>query len=172
MSEKIYAWLLRLYPSSFQQSYGEEALRLFRDRARDERGGLSSLRLWLDLLMDLAMSLPRCYRSFPSALVVSGVKRSSACAPSFHSLEDEAFRSGSLLYGGIASFVFYGAVLLLLAHPGSRYSSYAFRNFEQTPSDSVAIAAPRSPVVRNPTPDNLVHASTVRANVRGVQDVH
>ena len=38
MSEKIYAWLLRLYPSHFRKTYGEEALQLFRDRARDENG--------------------------------------------------------------------------------------------------------------------------------------
>jgi hypothetical protein len=38
MSEKIYAWLLRLYPSHFRDRYGEEALQLFRDRAAHERG--------------------------------------------------------------------------------------------------------------------------------------
>jgi hypothetical protein len=26
MSEKIYAWLLRLYPSHFREAYGNEAL--------------------------------------------------------------------------------------------------------------------------------------------------
>lgn len=35
MSEKIYAWLLRLYPSRFRTAYGEEALQLFRDRSPD-----------------------------------------------------------------------------------------------------------------------------------------
>lgn len=172
MSEKIYAWLLRLYPSSFQQSYGEESLHLFRDRARDESGFLSGMRLWLDLLVDLAVSVPRCYRTFPVALVVSQAERSLASRPSFHSLEDEAFRSGSLLYGGIASFVLYGAVLLLLAHPGSRYSSYAFRNFQQVTGYSGVIAAPQPGVVLTSRPDNLVPGSTVRANVHGVHDVH
>jgi hypothetical protein len=28
MSEKIYAWLLRLYPSRFREAYGEDALQL------------------------------------------------------------------------------------------------------------------------------------------------
>ena len=37
MSEKIYAWLLRLYPSRFREAYGDEAVQLFRDRARDEK---------------------------------------------------------------------------------------------------------------------------------------
>ena len=62
MSEKIYAWLLRLYPSYFRRAYGEAALQLFRDRSRDERGVFTGLRLWLDLISDLAVSAPREYR--------------------------------------------------------------------------------------------------------------
>ena len=38
MSEKIYAWLLRLYPSRFREVYGQEALQFVRDRCRDEKG--------------------------------------------------------------------------------------------------------------------------------------
>ncbi len=55
MSEKIYAWLLHLYPSQFREAYGSEALQLFRDRVRDEKGFFPCLRLWLDLLVDLAI---------------------------------------------------------------------------------------------------------------------
>jgi hypothetical protein len=36
MSEKIYACLLRLFPWHFREAYGDEALQLVRDRARDE----------------------------------------------------------------------------------------------------------------------------------------
>src|SRR5436309_14244547 len=61
MSEKIYAWLLRLFPSRFREAYGEEALQLVRDRCRDDKGFLLRLRLWLDLLGDLALSVPRAY---------------------------------------------------------------------------------------------------------------
>ncbi len=53
MFERIYDLLLKLYPEHFRQTYGDEALRLVRDRARDEKGLLSGLRLWLDLLLDL-----------------------------------------------------------------------------------------------------------------------
>jgi len=60
MSEKIYAWLLQLYPSQFREAYGGEALQLFRDRVRDEKGFFSCLRLWLDLIVDLAIH-PREY---------------------------------------------------------------------------------------------------------------
>jgi hypothetical protein len=62
MSEKIYAWLLRVFLPHFHEAYGDEALKLFRDRSRDEKGFLLSLRLWLDLLADLAMSFSREHR--------------------------------------------------------------------------------------------------------------
>ncbi len=61
MSEKIYAWLLRLYPSQFREAYGSEALQLFRDRFRDETGFFRCLRLWFDLIVDLVISIPREY---------------------------------------------------------------------------------------------------------------
>ena len=49
MSEKIYARLLRLYPSRFRKQYEAEALQLIRDRLRDERGFYNRARLWWDL---------------------------------------------------------------------------------------------------------------------------
>jgi hypothetical protein len=55
MSEKLYSCLLRLYPAHFREAYGDEALQLFRDRAKHE----PVLRFWLDILTDLALSLPR-----------------------------------------------------------------------------------------------------------------
>jgi hypothetical protein len=61
MSEKLYSFLLKLYPNDFRRAYGDEALRLVLERARDEKGFLCGLRLWLDLLVDLAISLPREY---------------------------------------------------------------------------------------------------------------
>ncbi len=68
MSERIYGWLLRLYPAQFRETYGDAALQLFRDRLRDERGFFPRLRLWLDLLTDLAVSLPREHASTPRRL--------------------------------------------------------------------------------------------------------
>ena len=59
MSEKIYRWLLKLYPASFREGYGAAALQLFRDRWRAERGVLPRLRLWADVIRDLCVSLPR-----------------------------------------------------------------------------------------------------------------
>ena len=61
MSEKIYACLLRLYPANFRQAHGDEALQLFRDRLRDETGFFGRTRLWFDIFVDLAISLPHLY---------------------------------------------------------------------------------------------------------------
>src|SRR5215469_1638825 len=59
MSEKIYAWMLKLYPAHFRQEYEASAMQLFRDRLRAERGVFRRLRFWLDVIADLAVSLPR-----------------------------------------------------------------------------------------------------------------
>ena len=75
MSEKIYTWLLRLCPSHFRQAYGEAALQLGRNRSRHERGFFPDLRLWLDLLADLAISVPRQYhRVQPAPIGVSPLR--------------------------------------------------------------------------------------------------
>lgn len=71
MSERLYEFLLKLYPDHFRRTYGDEALRLVRDRARSEKGFLSGLRLWLDLLLDLAESLPREYSNAPTTAIVA-----------------------------------------------------------------------------------------------------
>ena len=82
MSEKIYAWLLRLYPSRFRQEYGDAAMQLFRDRSRHERGLLSALRLWLDLFTDLAISVPLQYRDVEHALATGTTARPSISSAS------------------------------------------------------------------------------------------
>jgi hypothetical protein len=50
MSEKLFRLRLRLYPLHFRDSYGDEALQLFRDRSRDEKGPPATLRLWFGLV--------------------------------------------------------------------------------------------------------------------------
>ena len=101
MSEKIYAFLLRLYPSRFRETYGAAALQLFRDRSRDERGFFARLRLWLDLLADFAISLPREYRHRRAAL--AGAYAGLRVVPSFQFLEGESPRPEALLFGAVLS---------------------------------------------------------------------
>lgn len=101
MSEKIYRCLLRLYPATFRAAYHEEALQLFRDRSRDERGFLRVLRLWLDLLVDTAVSLPSQYRR-PRAASMNA--SGQVCGgPFFCVLEYHPPRLGALLLGGALS---------------------------------------------------------------------
>jgi hypothetical protein len=59
MSEKLYTWLLKLYPLRFRQEYGPSAIQLFRDRLKAERGIFQQYRFWFDVISDLAISVPR-----------------------------------------------------------------------------------------------------------------
>jgi hypothetical protein len=171
MSERIYAWLLRLYPSHFRKAYRDEALQLFRDRARDERGFLSGMRLWLDLLGDLAISVPREYRHNPRVVVASPAPHCLDGAPSFHILEDKTLSFGSLLYGGVVSLVVYGSVLFVMGH-GRSHFTFASSGFQPRPGFA-ATAAKATPTVvfsylpTNPTPGSAV---TFTATVTGVGD--
>src|SRR5437763_13472927 len=99
MSEKIYAWLLRLYPSHFREAFGDDALQLFRDRSRDETGCLSRLRLWFDLLSELALSVPREYFRVQPELVTYSAHLRPDGVPSFFVLAGDSLGSGALLFG-------------------------------------------------------------------------
>ena len=90
MSEKLYVLLLRLYPSHFREAYGDEALQLLRDRVREERGLAPRLRLWWDLMADLAISLPREYRHLRPVLAGTTSARYADGAPHFYTLRWKA----------------------------------------------------------------------------------
>jgi hypothetical protein len=62
MSERIFAWLLKLYPAQFREEYGASAMQLFRDRLQAERGFFKRCRLWFNVIADLAISVPREHR--------------------------------------------------------------------------------------------------------------
>ena len=119
MSEKIYAWLLRLYPSCFRKAYGDAALQLFRDRSRDERGLFKGLWLWLDLLADLAVSVPLEYRRAQPALIGASAQERLDGTPVFHVLENGALRLEARLCGGLLSLVAFVPVLVLIGYGGN-----------------------------------------------------
>ena len=116
MSEKLYEFLLKLYPDHFRRTYGGEALRLVRDRARSETGFLSGLRLWLDLLWDLAKSLPREYSNPPTTPI--------AAAPtligegSFQLLAEPSLNPALLCLGGTLSAALFWVCVFIVAHSG------------------------------------------------------
>jgi Bacterial Ig-like domain (group 3) len=169
MSERIYTWLLHLYPSHFRKVYGDEALQLFRDRARDERGLLSGIRLWLDLLGDLAISVPREYRHNHRVVVSSPAPHCLDGTPSFHILEHKALSFGSLLYGGVVSLVVYGSVLFVMGH-GRSHFTFADSNFQPHPRYAATTAKATPTLVFSYLPTNPTTGSTVSftATVTGV----
>ncbi|MGC2768844.1 MAG: S41 family peptidase [Candidatus Acidiferrum sp.] len=119
MSEKIYAWMLLLYPASFREAHGEEALQLFRDRARHERGFLPTFGLWVDLLVDFAISLPREYGYDRPVLAGAGAYGRSHGVPSFFILREKLPRVDALFSGSVISLAALAAVWILLGYPGN-----------------------------------------------------
>jgi len=105
--EKLYRWLLRLYPSRFREAYGDDALQLFRDRFRDEAGLFLRLRLGLDLLADFALSFSRLGRFRQPPFAASSA--AAVGAPSFHVLEGEALHPGAMLFGAALSLAVFAA---------------------------------------------------------------
>ncbi|HEX2662091.1 MAG TPA: S41 family peptidase [Candidatus Acidoferrum sp.] len=120
MSEKIYAWLLRLYPSRFREAYGEEARQLVRDRCRDEQGFLPRLRLWLDVLSDLALSLPQAYFHVRPELPSYAAHLHSDGGPAFVVLEEESLGPGAWFVGGVLGLAAVVSFSFLLNH-GVKY---------------------------------------------------
>jgi len=118
MSEKIYALLLRLFPSHFRKAYGDEALLLFRDRTRDEKGFFLSFRLWFDLLADLAISVPREYFYAKPKLTTVPAQRLGG-TPLFYIVGDESPRPGALFFGGMLSLAALVTFSSLLSHGGN-----------------------------------------------------
>ena len=148
MSEKIYAWLLRLYPASFRERFGEEALQLFRDRARDEKGFVPRLELWLDLVADLAISVPREYYYFEPELLGASADQRLGGIPSFVVVEGGSPRPGALLSGGVLTMLVLTACSIFLSQAGSytpRQSFTAASSQSHRYEDSSAFGGQASP---------------------------
>ncbi len=114
MSEKLYRFLFMLYPEHFRRRYGDEALRLVHERASHEEGFISGLRLWMDLLLDLATSLPREYSNAPRATV--GVTQSASGEPSFLLLDERSLKPSLLFLGGAISALLFWACNYAVVH--------------------------------------------------------
>ena len=113
MSEKVYAWLLSFFPAHFREAYGKEALQLFRDRWRGERGLFLRLRLWGDLLADLAISIPREYCFARARLGGECAGSQFAAIPGFHVLRDDRIHPTSLLVGSVLAAAALGGLAVL-----------------------------------------------------------
>ena len=136
MSEKIYACLLRLFPSHFRESYGDQALQLFRDRARNEKGFFAHLRLWLDLLADLAISVPRQYLYVRPAFTGAAAQDRMQGAPAFFVLVDKSPGAASLIFGCAFSMIALSFFSILLIHAGNNRPSSASIHQPEHATDS------------------------------------
>jgi hypothetical protein len=114
MFEKLYVFLLKLYPEHFRRAYGDEALRLVRDRARDEKGFISGVRLGLDLVVDLAKSLPREYGE-ASAGPIAAVQTVNG-DPSFQLLDERSLSPVLLVLAGTVAAGLFWACVSSVAH--------------------------------------------------------
>ena len=117
MSDKIYACLLRLYPSDFRRRYQEEILQLYRDRLREEAGFLLRTRLWCDLLADAARSLPQAWRNSYATTSAASLAPNAEGVPSFRVLDKEPLRPASILAGSSLSLAVIAAFVLLMSIP-------------------------------------------------------
>jgi hypothetical protein len=115
MSEKLCALLVRLYPSGFRQSYGEEALWLIGERVRDEKGVLRQLRLGFDLIQDLVATVPLYGARSP----ITQISRAPNGALSFMFVGCESPSATSLFVGFLVSFTLMAVFSLAFSGSGS-----------------------------------------------------
>lgn len=108
MCETIFAWLWRLYPEEFREAYRDEALRLFKERAQTETGVVATVRLWLDLIFDLAISLLREYRRASRLVPASPAPLEGV--PAFEVIESGLPRPSSLFIGAVLSLAMLATV--------------------------------------------------------------
>src|SRR5580692_10763426 len=114
MSEKIYALLLRLYPSGFRRKYEAEALQLMRDRLRDETGFFRRVRLWRDLLADGMVGLPQAYRNACAVKETASLSLNVNGHLPFGVLDKEPLQPGLILVGGALALAVLLAFTLMI----------------------------------------------------------
>lgn len=118
MSEKIYAYLLRLFPSTFRRRYEEDALRLLHDRLSDERGFFRRLRLSYDLITDIVVGLPQAYRnSYGEVAATASLTPQFDGIPSFRILQKEPIRREVIAIAGVFSVTAIATFLFVMSRP-------------------------------------------------------
>jgi len=143
MSEKIFRLLLHLYPSRFRQEYGKEALQLFRDRARNQKGSWQSVRLWFDLLGDLVISLPHEYGRSQVELAGASPKAGPDGIPTFFVFEPASPGRRPLLFGALLSLITFISVPRL--HEVNHFRPPSNWNFARAPTYDKQDTAPQQP---------------------------
>jgi C-terminal processing protease CtpA/Prc len=73
------------------------------------------VRLWIDLLSDLASGLPLAYRN-TYGTVPTGTWQTAAGVPAFRTLEEEPLRPGSIVMGGIFAVATLAVFIFVMNH--------------------------------------------------------
>jgi hypothetical protein len=142
MSERLYVLLLRLFPARFRNAYKQEALQLFRDRARAEQGTVRHLRLWMDLLSDLAVSVPGVHlreRKHIEARRLEGV-------PAFHMLEERPPHPAVVMIAALVSLAVVWAAAVSVSHTAGAAATSASTKEAQYPRDTPTLKPVRGGV--------------------------
>ncbi|HEY4358080.1 MAG TPA: hypothetical protein VGN16_20195 [Acidobacteriaceae bacterium] len=146
MSEKLYAWLLCLYPAAFREAHRDDLLQLFRDRLRDETGILRRARLWRDIAFDLATTVPHLHAQ-PSALAAG-----SSGTTMFLPLPNEPLRPAAMLSALAVALVTYSFLGFLMAHAGStRMAASGAEQSQTAQANSTAAPTDRTAIQTDPT---------------------
>ena len=117
MSEKLYAYLLRLFPPAFRKRYEGEALQLLRDRLGEERGIFQRLRFSFDLMVDILRALPQAYRNSYAMAPEASMGDQASSEPSFRVLQKQPLRGEALALAGIVSLAVVTAFSFLMTRP-------------------------------------------------------
>jgi hypothetical protein len=167
MSERLYALLLRLFPARFRDAYAEEALHLFRDRARDEHGAVRHLRLWFDLLLDLAVSVPRVQFRERRRVVVSAQRLEGV--PGFHVLESRPPHPAVVMVAVVLSSAVVWAAAFSLSRTAAETAMSPSTEEARYPVDAPTLNAARGGVQGVPARDSSAKAArgVVRSTTAG-----
>jgi len=147
MSDRVFALLVRLYPAAFRRKYQQEALQLYRDRLRDERGLVRRIALYRDLLLDAAVGVPLAWRNSYGEATSARIAADASGMPTFHMLEREPLKPGSVIVGCVFSIMALVAFGLVMRLP----APHRFSNGNQALSPVEAVLDRINRVVSAPT---------------------
>jgi Ca2+-binding EF-hand superfamily protein len=140
IAERVYRLLLRLYPSRFRDEYGAEALALFRDRLRAERGFRERAQLWIDLICDTALSLPAEYRRQP----IRPEGSHAAKGLMFYQCGPELPRRSALVNGAILTIAVFSGITLFMGSAAT-HAPWVIGSHHPSPSHILPASATAVP---------------------------
>lgn len=165
MSEKLYALLLRLYPSRFRKAYGDEAQQLVRDRLRDESGFFPRLRLWLNLIADLAISIPREHRRLQPTLAHVAAPSPANLPLQFRLLEETSAPRPGAFVGASAIVLALFALIATTASTGGSARPLDFGRTRSLSSSEALAPGKSSGQIANSTSARGTHPSNADPHI-------